>query len=169
MAFRHLFVGPLEKRRWPNSFGLNRPWVRVGFCAVSCGAIGSCSVQEISLWRAVIQRALTDATRDLSRVPTSRERHRLVAARDEGRSWLTDGGADFVEVCSHAGVDSARIYTFIKALEAREWRFDHAIRTPTDGSLASRRVEPSKSSQALAGAATKETTPRSVHSFLLGL
>ncbi len=88
--------------------------------------------QEMVLWRAVIQRALADATQDLRRVPSSLKRQRLIKERDDARAWLMDGGTDFLEVCSLAGENSPRIQACIEEFKALEWARPSASRRPPD-------------------------------------
>lgn len=72
--------------------------------------------QEIALWRGVIRRALADATRNLDRMPRSRERQRLSDIRAEARAWLTGGGEDFHEVCMLASIDGAKLRRSVEQL-----------------------------------------------------
>ena len=89
--------------------------------------------QEIALWRAVIRRALADATQDLDGVPQGTERKTLLNARDEARAWLSAGDADFQEVCTLAAIEPTRFRHHVDALKERNWHLPRPARNVSAG------------------------------------
>jgi hypothetical protein len=82
---------------------------------------------ELALWRAVLARAVADATDD----STAPEKAR---ARDEARRWLlAEPNPDRELVCALADVDAAAVVDRALRLKVRRWRVDEATRRALTG------------------------------------
>jgi hypothetical protein len=72
-------------------------------------------MSEIALFRAVVLRALSDATKPDGGISDA------IRERSHARDWLLGGSRDFREVCRFAELDPDYIREKAKALAAAGW------------------------------------------------
>lgn len=72
-------------------------------------------MSEVALFRAVVLRALSDATK-----PSGGDRD-AIRERSYARDWLLSGSRDFLDVCRFAELDPDYIREKAKALAAAGW------------------------------------------------
>jgi hypothetical protein len=74
---------------------------------------------EVTLWRAVIARAVMDATMAMPAHPHQRS----TAALDQHRAriWLLNGDEDFCMVCEMANFEPSRVRTAVELLCDNGW------------------------------------------------
>lgn len=87
----------------------------LGFIRVLWHPAGTRVMSEIALFRAVVLRALSDATK-----PNGGGRDAL-RERSQAQDWLVSGSRDFREVCHFAELDPDYVWGKAKALAAAGW------------------------------------------------
>ena len=100
----------------------------MGMMWVGFGPGDVSSPGHVTLWQAVLLKAIDDATR----VSVHRTPYALAgpSARDQiaARNWLLAGGDDFELICHLANFEPERVTTWVQSCAAANWRIPENVK-----------------------------------------